>query len=477
MTDDTNRQYWNRSARNLRFRFNFAVWLDRFLKGLTAFSILAAVGILICRRLGYSPSPVAWSFVLATATSLLLSIRSARLEFITSKEALIRLDEAYQLNSRLSSATGGVGSFPSPPHEPVNLLPPYRWKLERLGLLLGVPAVLISAASLVPVPRIVEAAVTPRQPPLAVSEVQKLIEKLEQDAVVEKRDLNRLKEQAETITKQDPDQWYDQHSLEAADTLKEKAENGAESLAQSLEQASKALGALSDAMKQSSPEMKQELKAQLDNAIKQLEEGSMHPSEELAKQLSELSKANPDAIPQELLDSIKGKLKSSAKILKEDLKAGGEGGDQKSGGMEGKGDGGDQDGDANECDGDGDGGMCHSGKKKGNKSGEGNGGSSNSNGQEGPGGISRGPGTAPLRLKEHSPELTSSRTEELASKGGAKKPGDLVGMTSQTPETDKKNSSKIHQAGTAGSSATGGEAVSSGVYTPDENEVLKKYFR
>ena len=50
-------------------------------------------------------------------------------------------------------------------------------------------------------------------------------------------------------------------------------------------------------------------------------------------------------------------------------------------------------------------------------------------------------------------------------------------MNRQKTENDKKNSYKIQQDGGASSAAAGGEAVTNGVYTPDESEVLKKYFR
>ncbi len=478
MTDETNRHFWLRAARDLQFRFNFAMWLDSFLKGLIAFSILAAVGIILCRRFGYSSSAVAWTFSIFAALTALISFYAVRRGFIGRDQALVRLDEAFGLDSRLSSAAGGVGQFPAPIAGGKAVPPPYLWRSDRLGLLTAIPAVLILAALLVPLPRVVVATVNPKQPPLAVSEVEKLLEKLEKDAVVEKRDLNQLKEQADSITKQNPEQWYDQHSLEAADSLKEKAENGVESLAHSMEQASKALGQLSEAMKEASPEMKQELKAQLDKTIKELQEGSLHPSEEMSKALSDLAKANPDSIPQELMDSIKGKLKSSAKILKEDLKKGGQGGESKSGqGGERNGNGdSDKSGEESECDGDGgEGGMCTNSKKKGSGQGEGQG-KGSGNGQEGPGAPNRGPGTAPLNLKEHSPQFTSPRTEELKSKPGVQNPGDLVGMTSQAPQFDKGAASKQQTAGGAGVSSAGGEAVSNGVYTPDESEVLKKYF-
>lgn len=472
---DPNRRYWLDAARNLQFRFNLALCLDLFLRAVTAISAAAAAAILICRHFGYPTTALAWAFAGLLAASLIFTVIQVRSKLIDRARALIRLDEAYGLNSRLTSAQAGVGTFPAAPAHPAKLELPYTWNLARLALLIAIPAVLILSASMVPLPRAAVAAIAPKQPPIAVAEVQKLLEKLEKDAVVEKRDLNELKQQAESITKQNPEQWYDQHSLEAADTLKEKTEGGAESLAHSLEQASKALGQLSDAMKQASPEMKQELKAQLDKAIKQLEEGSMHPSDELAKSLSELSKASPDSIPQELMDSIKGKLKSSAKILKEDLKKGGAGGEEKSGGQNGD-DGQGKDNKESECDGSSAGGMCsENGKKSGGKDGQGMG-SQTGPGQEGPGSVSRGPGAAPLNLKEHSPQLTSPRTEQLSSKSGAKNPGDLVGMTSQTPQVDQKNLTE-RPAGAPGASAAGGEAVSNGVYTPDESEVLKKYFR
>jgi len=95
----------------------------------------------------------------------------------------------------------------------------------------------------------------------------------------------------------------------------------------------------------------------------------------------------------------------------------------------------------------------------------------------GAGGVSRGRGDAPLSYGEKTSDLGTSTMEKISNTDFSRAtPGEVLGLG----ETERKlDQSPVapRAGGTLGSAGSGGEAVSREVLRPDEEAVLKRYFK
>ena len=93
------------------------------------------------------------------------------------------------------------------------------------------------------------------------------------------------------------------------------------------------------------------------------------------------------------------------------------------------------------------------------------------------GGPGRGGDTAPLTLREHPPQLTSSREESLTDGVGKNDdaPGELLGLSSQKP--DAIDPSRMAAGGDTLADGKGSAASWRQTLTPEEQAVLEKFFK
>jgi uncharacterized phage infection (PIP) family protein YhgE len=289
------------------------------------------------------------------------------------------------------------------------------------------------------------------------------LEKLSEDAMVDEKYLEDMKERLDQLRAQEEEQWFSHASLEATDSLKESHNSSLDDLQQDISEAADAMQELTDAAKNLNSEQKQKLAEQFEDAMQGLQNGAMKPNEQLMDQLSqldpkELGNLNPEQLEQ---------LKQNMEKLKESLNEAGQGegqGDDWADQL--LGDGGEgQEGQNGEgqCP---EGGNCpHGGDCKGECQGEG----------PGKGGIQRGPGHDPNVLRNPKDPLAVGDLTALEAKDLSRAlPGDLLQLQDGKHSVDQK-ASTLSSGGQATKGA-GGDRVWKESLNPEEQRALKNYF-
>jgi hypothetical protein len=94
------------------------------------------------------------------------------------------------------------------------------------------------------------------------------------------------------------------------------------------------------------------------------------------------------------------------------------------------------------------------------------------------GGVSRGPGTAPLALKPNETQLGTTNTEAVKNDDLSNAAiGDLMGLGTGKHKVDERIESGPQSGGVMSSNGSGGEAVWQQGATPAEQEALKRFFK
>ena len=424
-----NKIFWLRRARREALRFNLGWWVQMFLPWVIAAGVLAAIGILALRSANQPAAPAA---VAATGIILLGTIAAliiARKRFLTRSEALTRLDADLSLKNRLTSAAAGVGDWPaSRPDAALSL----RWKLTSLLWPPALSLMLAAAAFLIPLPEGLARSTKAAAEPPSWTGTQEKIDALRKDEIVQQESVEELQKSLDALRKQPSDQWFRHESLEAGDHLQTQLGQSLGDLQKNIEQA---LGAL-EASRQIEQSQLQALGQPLDDALKQalqgMELGKLPLNEQMLAQLKNL---DPSKIRQLSAEEWKK--------LSEKLKAG-----------------------VSTCSG----GFCQ-GDKAGNAL------LALILAQHG-GGVSRGPGTAPLALKANETQLGTTKTEAVKNDDLSNAAiGDLMGLGTGKHKVDEKNWSGPQSGGGMSSNGSGGEAVWQQGATPAEQEALKRFFK
>lgn len=97
---------------------------------------------------------------------------------------------------------------------------------------------------------------------------------------------------------------------------------------------------------------------------------------------------------------------------------------------------------------------------------------------EGPGrgGVSRGPGTAPITLADEASDLGTVKLEAVSNQDLSRAlPADVVGISEGEHELDQSGTGP-RTAGDIGSAGRGGETVWRDTLAPEEKAILKQFF-
>ncbi|HWB05755.1 MAG TPA: hypothetical protein VG796_22230 [Verrucomicrobiales bacterium] len=370
-------------------------------------------------------------------------------------QQLARLDHILGLNNALTTAAAGYGPWPAVPDDVDDRLR-YEWKrivptaalalaLGAIGCLLLLPSQLLFRREI--------------PPPRSHGEIDAAIAQLEQTGAVRKEDIEKLKEELDALKSQPAEDWYQHSSLEAADHLQAGMQEQLGSLAQNLNKAQSSLSELDSEGDSLSAQEQQRLAQEFKSAVQGLKDSPLGLNEKL---MSALSKVDPSA--------LKSLNQSDLKKIMESMKQTAGTCQKCAGNCKGSGAGdaqselekllGDNPG---EGEGDGDG----SGKNP--KQGEGDGNSR--------GGISRGPGVAPLPLSSQPTDLNTNKPESLESKDlNRTRPGDAIGVADTEHKLDK-TAVGPQSAGAINTQGRGGDAVWRESLLPEEKAVLQKYFK
>ena len=420
-------QKWRRRALAVAARVNAGWWLAAFLPVALALSFSLSVLILIARTQQVDVTTYApWLAVVVALGALYAWYRTRKL-FFRRTDALVRLDAENGLNNRLTCAADGVGSWPE---YDARVDAKIRWRWTALLTPLGVAMACLFAAAFVPIGRpVVEATLI--QEPSSWTRVEEWVDTLREEEVAADESLKQIEEQLAALRRQPQNEWYQHNSIEAGDHLREQTEQSIRDLDRDLAMAAAAMAQAAQAMESGIP-----LDAETMNALQQAWNQSL-------KGL----KSEPLSLNPEMLKALqKMDLSKLKQLSKEELK--------------------DIQDKLAQCK------MC-SGKCLGQ---EGQAALLAMGMQPGKGGISRGPGTAPLTLSDTETGAETKTLEGVSNTDLRQAAfGDVIGEQVIEHDLDKTQNS-VNAGGGLSVEGGAGETVWRNETNPDEQAVLQKYF-
>lgn len=461
-TSPSSEHYWLRQATIVCLQSNLAWCLSIFVPGLASLSLIFFLLVVLAKRSDQYYSELWYGLLSGAILLLVISYFLVRRRFFSTQESLVQIEIDLKLNNRLSCAQLGLCTWP----RAQALTGRRHFSLRKLAPFILTSFIFLFAAALFPInprsPTIGKGAV----PPLSISEVEELVEKLEQQNALNQERIDEIKKELSDFNSQPKENWFEHNSLEAADNLNEKTKQSIESLLGALADVNNALNKLANENGNSDSNAAAE-QSNLGQALKKMESSALLDPR-LAQQLGKLSKEGAQALSQSELSELRQKLEKLQNDLDKlsksnSLKSNSQSQTGKSSPKQGN-----CSGSTSE-----EGGMCTEDTNSTNKSGTGDG-ESDSSDELGQGGTSRGPGTAPLELKEKAPQITSNRTEnDVSSENQPEEMGELLGLGSKKPE-----SGPVDKGSAAGvvPYAADGKAVFKGNYTPEEEGLLEKFF-
>ncbi|MFT5107149.1 MAG: hypothetical protein ACI9UA_002778 [Pseudoalteromonas tetraodonis] len=426
---------WLRRADALARRVNFGWWFDQLALALPIAAVLSMAGVLYLRTLDLA---AVWVWAMAIAPVLVaagFSFWRARTRFIGRRQALVRLDSSLGLDSALSSASQGVGNWPA--MEPAARLV-LRWRWERSFLPPLVSLVLVAVAALWPLPTALLASHSPAPNPRNVEALEKILEQLKEEPLVEQEDVATLDRELGKLGK-DTESLYNPSTLEAADHLAKRTSEALSNLAKASASASRALQGALDPNKSAKDRAAQA--EQMEEAIKKMANGALKADPQLREALKDaaanaMQELDPEAA-QQLQDMLEQNQQQFEEMLNElapDL-------------MPGMGDG-QEPGDPGENQQPGDGGAEH--------------------GEAPP---------SPLRFHGADRGVEGAKLEPLAPNDGtASSPGELLELRAVKPP-DPDGPTSVESAGEPSTEAGGGARLWQENLDPDEQRFLGEFYR
>ncbi len=461
LEESEDKRYWMRQAARLSRRINLAWFLDGLAGPLLIAAVIGSVLVLGVRREFPDVHPAILGGSLAAIFLILglIVLKRTWKCFESPAQALVRIEATQQMNSALSAASAGILPWPE---RPKNLSESLNWHLPKTLTPPAAALILLAIGLLIPIKaKSFDDSQTSREPQ-AWSQLDSQLEKLTEEALVDEKYLEDMKERLEQLRAQEEEQWFSHASLEATDSLKESHNSSLDDLQQDLSEAADAMQQLTDAAKDLSSEQKQKLAEQFDDALQGLQNGAMKPNEQLLDQLSQLDPKDMGNLNPEQMQQLRDNMEKLKEALNEAGQGEGQGddwADQLRGDGEGQGEGQGE----GKCPGDG---TCPHGEDcKGECQGNGS----------GKGGIQRGPGHDPNVLRNPKDPLAVGDLTALEAKDLSRAlPGDLLQLQDGKHSVDQK-ATTLSSGGQATKGA-GGDRVWKESLNPDEQRALKNYF-
>jgi hypothetical protein len=409
-------------ARRLALRCNIASWLDYFLPLASIVTVVAAITLLVLRILRL-PLAMLW---IALAAGLIIAAGFAwhflRPRLFTSSDALTRLDAVGLLHNRLTAAHAGVGKWAVPDKIGDGL----RWNWRRLFGAIGPAILIVIGVAWVDIPHRNKHERS-TEPPVAWEQIESWLQTLGQSDLVQAEALEKLRAQMDSLRRQPVENWYNHASLEASDTLREQTEQALKNMLGDMQTSDEAMTAMAKLDETSTSADSKALNESLGKSLRGLEMGNLPLNKELLNELKKVDGTKLKQISPEQLAQMREKLKSGIRT-------------------------------AEKCVGPsvrpGPGDVTQSGGKGG------------------------GGGAAPLTLKSEPTNLHTKETETVTSDDVSHASmGDLVDMNSGKHDVKKNTPKSPVEGGTLQSNGKGGEAVWREALTPQDLEVLRRFFK
>ena len=404
-------------------RCNIALWADHFLPLACIVTVVTAIALLALRifRLPVATLWIAFTAVLVVAARL--AWRFSKHHFFTSSDALTRFDEIGRLHNRLTAAHLGVGEWAAP-HKIGDGL---RWNWPRLVGVIGPAIIILSGTAWVDIPNRNNRERT-TEPPLAWEQIESWLQTLEQSQLVQPEALEKLREQMNEIRRQPMENWYNQASLEASDTLREQTEQGLKNLLADMQTSEEAMTAATQLDETSTSAELKALNESLQKSLHGLEMGNLPLNRELLNDLKKIDTSKLKQVSAAQLAEMRAKLKAGARVCEKcvgpSIRAG----------------------------------KCMVPTQSGGKGGGGS--------------------TAPLTLKTEPTNLRTKQTETVTNDDVSHASlGDIVGVNKGEHDVKKSAPKLSVEGGSIESNGRGGDAVWRDTLTPDDLEVLRRFFK
>lgn len=441
--------FWTAAERRLARVINWG-WVLAYARRILIFSALVVGAANLLARIFLPRQQVLvfwWVISLVLLLVLLLAIVFARKRFSKVDDARVRLESALHLNSQLSAAHDQVGAYPSIP-EKLHL--PLKWKWENLLWSLLLSVLIVLSSDWIPLSHREPVRDYKAEKPKEIREMETWIDRLKQEDVVDEAALEKAEEKIEQLLQRPQEQWFQESSMEAAQHLREQLEQDLKKLAQNLKEAQDAVPKDYEDPKSSPLAHPQGMKAMQD-ALKNMMEKGLKPGEELSQKAEEALQQLSSLSPEDL-EKLQEALEKNSKALQEAL-----GNSPDLGEIAGE--------------------MLREGKGKTSGEEEKKGGG----GEPGEGGIQRGPGEAPLVMKNEASTTSSQALDTIASRLDMERVAAGEALDERTvqpdPKKQQKESGGAEHGGGARTSTTGSNAPISPSLMPQEKAFLREVFR
>ncbi len=435
---------WLRQACHTRRKVNTGWWLARAMPLLVMGGVLGFIMIFVLRSRGME---LAWSHVWPWVASgfvalMLASWLLARRQFVSTSQAMVRLESELQLHNALTTAAAGHGVWPAL----VSTIDDgWRWRWQAVGGPFVAFVGSLALAIWLPVAQDVEAK-GPTVEPQAWAQMEDWLEKLKEEQIVTEEEKEEQLAKISDLRDQPPEKWFSHESLNAGDTLKEQLQREIKQLAQNLSTAERSLNALKNYADQLSVEAKEQLLKDFDQALADMKSSALELDPKLLKSIAGIDPKNLKSLSKEQMKQLGESMKK---------KAGACNGMCKNPGFLGDGEGEDDEL------------AAAMGQLK--KQGQGEG--------PGKGAITRGPGTAPLTLSDEENDFGTNKNEAVSNTDLSRaQVGDMLALQNGKHDVDK-TAKGPQAAGTVQNAGQGGEQVWRESLTPEEKAVLKRVFR
>jgi len=296
-----NAAHWERRARLLAAEINAGWWLSSWLPTALVIGIAGTFALLWARWQALELVPFAWGVIgVGLVLAAVAAWFTARPRFESVASARVLLEERLGLHARLSSAAAGVGDWPGRRID-LDGRWPVRLRATRPALLLTLVGAMLAAAMVIPVAdagafrrRAIEA-------PADAEIVSQWIDELRREKAIDERSAGEVNERIEEILDRPRDAWYEHATLEAAGTLREQTAAELAALARNLAAAEQAAADLAAAPSGTASREKQRNSQALAAAARQLAIGGMRPAGDAGAKLGkEAAEALADLSPEQL---------------------------------------------------------------------------------------------------------------------------------------------------------------------------------
>jgi hypothetical protein len=438
---------WRNHARWMAVKVNAARILEELGPWLAALGAAGFAVILMLRIRGDGPPPrlvLAWLLAPAFLMAVLAMLRVRR-RLVGISASMVRLEARHRLHNALTMAGLGLAPWPEIPKVVLHGL---AWRWARAAGPLAMCLLCLGAAFLLPVSQ--EPVVPrPEMQPQSWGQIQEWLKKLKEESIVSPQALIEPFSKLDELRDQPEDRWFSHESLHASDTLKEQLRNKIGALGGRMADAERSLGALQEHGDAMSEEGREQLLKEFSESMEAMKSGALPLHPDLIQELSQIDPKNLKGMSQEQLKQLRESLKNKSAAC-EGLD--GDFGREK--GFVGDGEGGD-------CAGRGARDRMATGPD-----GEG----------AGEGGVSRGPGVAPLTLSEDENAFGTSRNEGVQGRDYSRSQlGSVLDIQAGRHQVDKSAVTPA-AAGEVKSEGRGGEQVWRETLTPEEKAVLRRVF-